>query len=901
MTNPIYYLGIRHHGTGSAKRLLSALATLRPCKVLIEMPSDTSDALPLLADPAMKPPVALLAYNGERPAEHFYYPFSEFSPEYQAVQWAVANNAEIVAIDLPVAVKFAHLQQKAEQQALLKEQLEKELAEKGELNNDDLNNDELNHLDNSNNELANKIFDNDNLETDHLENSHLENDNLENNLKNHSENNTAKTPDFTLKLKHDPIGVLASLAGYQDGESWWNDYLEMGNDNDPLAVFSAVGQAMSALRNAQDELQNRFSVRPEPVEGAENGGGSASSPRTVFDLDDDDFETLAREACMRELIAKHDKELTALVKSDDVPNGLNPVMVVVCGAWHIPALDPALTPSAGKTDKKADTALLKSLPKKLPTSRLKITWIPYTTPRLAKKVGYGAGVSAPMWYQHLWDCYVLEQSVLEQTAQANDFKGDFNTAPPLIESWLGKIAQLLRQGGHIVSTASLIEAVRLAKMLALVKNRPSVGFEELTDSVIACLCFGESVAWQGIADLVLLGNRVGEVPPNLPLAPLLEDLQKWQKSCKLPAEADEKEIALDLRSEIGLKKSHLLNRLAILGVDWGVPLDKGNSRGTFRERWRICWHPEFAVALVENLLYGNTILMASDNRLAETLGKTDRLSELIAGIQTALEADLGGASRVGLSRLQVLATHTDTVNELLSALPPLIALERYGTARTLSLDKVGELVGELVVKTCVALPYAICHISDDEARALHTLTLNVHNALLLAELDDELMSLWWQTLGTLASADPKGLTHKMLHGLAVRLLYQADKLDEQTLGLRFGLNFSPAVDIWHSTAFFEGFFMGIAQNLLYDSALLTGVKNWLMSLETDAFTHHLPLFRRVFGELDSIERKRLLDQALNSQKASKGVVADETMSEIWAEHLVKMGRLLNQEKGWWQS
>lgn len=276
MTNPIYYLGIRHHGTGSAKRLLSALTALRPCKVLIEMPSDTSDALPLLADPAMKPPVALLAYNGERPAEHFYYPFSEFSPEYQAVQWAVVNNAEIVAIDLPVAVKFAHLQQKAEQHALLQAQLEQELAEKGELNNsnNDLENNQRNDLENNNtnksdnltNTLENDDLDNGNLETGNSENDNLEND-LDNHLENNLENNTAKTADFTLKLKHDPIGVLASLAGYQDGESWWNDYLEMGNDNDPLAVFSAVGQAMSALRNAQDELQNRFSVRPEPVEG----------------------------------------------------------------------------------------------------------------------------------------------------------------------------------------------------------------------------------------------------------------------------------------------------------------------------------------------------------------------------------------------------------------------------------------------------------------------------------------------------------------------------------------------------------------------------------------------------------------------------------------------------------
>ena len=45
--------------------------------------------LPLLADKQMKPPVALLVYATDDPKEAVYYPFAEFSPEYQAIVYCL--------------------------------------------------------------------------------------------------------------------------------------------------------------------------------------------------------------------------------------------------------------------------------------------------------------------------------------------------------------------------------------------------------------------------------------------------------------------------------------------------------------------------------------------------------------------------------------------------------------------------------------------------------------------------------------------------------------------------------------------------------------------------------------------------------------------------------------------
>ena len=82
--NKVSLFGIRHHGPGSARRLVEALDDLKPEAVLIEGPADASDLLPMLADPDMLTPVALLTYAEDDPAHASFFPFADYSPEYQA-------------------------------------------------------------------------------------------------------------------------------------------------------------------------------------------------------------------------------------------------------------------------------------------------------------------------------------------------------------------------------------------------------------------------------------------------------------------------------------------------------------------------------------------------------------------------------------------------------------------------------------------------------------------------------------------------------------------------------------------------------------------------------------------------------------------------------------------------
>ncbi|WP_054785751.1 DUF5682 family protein, partial [Pseudovibrio denitrificans] len=489
--------------------MLDALEDLCPVEVLIEGPADLSSLIPMLGSAEMKPPVALLAYLNDTPEDAVFWPFSEFSPEYQAICWAHKNQVPVRFIDLPTHWHLLERDKRLNgEEGAAEEEAETALAN---------NSDGISELSSS------KI------------------------------------------ISRDPIGVLATLAGYEDGESWWQDVIEENPSSGP--VFAAVTDAMKALRAESSEL---------------------------------DRWDAAREAHMRLEIAKSAKACEA-----------EQHVAVVCGAWHVPALMEKFTA-------KDDRALLKGMPKK----KVSATWTPWTAPRLCYHTGYGAGVASPGWCLHLW-----ESPDNEKTTR-----------------WVIKIAKLLRESGHIVSTASLIETERLASSLASILGKPRPGYEELRDAAIATLCSGNALIWETISAELLIGSDVGAIPSDVPMAPLLEDLQRQQKKARLKPEALERELSIDLRSESGQFRSTLLHRLSILSVPWGRELDKGRSRGTFRERWRLCWEPTFAVELVENLVFGSTIQNAASGKILRRMRECGTLSSLADAVFEAMTAQLPEAA-----------------------------------------------------------------------------------------------------------------------------------------------------------------------------------------------------------------------------------------------------------------
>lgn len=742
MAAAVRIFGVRHHGPGSARRLVEALDELRPSVVLIEGPADASDLLPMLANAEMVPPVALLAYAADEPARALFWPFATFSPEYQAACWAVRNHAAARFIDLPASWL---------------------LAPPPAAEPDDAPTEEA-----------------------------------------------APAPDAEARrLERDPIGVLAAAGGYEDGESWWRDVIE--ENPAPAPVFGAIADAMTALRDAAPPAQGREA---------------------------------AREAHMRLEIAKAAKETDGAV-------------AVVCGAWHAPALQ---TPVAAA----ADRALLKGAPKQ----KIVATWAPWTSPRLASQSGYGAGVAAPGWCAHLWE----------------------TPRPEIATRWLARIAAALREDGHLVSTASLIEAERLAVALAALRSRPACGFEELRDAAVACLCFGEALVWQTVARPLLIGGEVGRIPDDVPLAPLLDDLQRQQKALRLRPEALDRELAIDLRSDSGAERSTLLHRLVLLGVPWGRLADAGRSRGTFRERWVLRWEPEFAVRLVENLVYGSTIAQAAAGRVRADLDAASQLKGLADLVYAALTARLPDAVEHGIATIEHRAAQTSDCAALLGALPPLAQIVRYGQARQTDAAQLGALLTRILVQGTLALPYAARGLDQPAAAALRDVVLNADGAAALAEVEGEPRTAWRLALRALtedAGAAP------LLAGAAARLLYEAEELAPEDAAILLGRALSPGRAVADAAGFFEGFFQNGGERLIHDKPLRDAVDRWVQGLDPTRFTENLPLFRRAFANLDRTQRRRLLDAVTGAPAAGlpgRSVLPDA--EAIWPRHLARLTALL---------
>lgn len=98
--------GIRHHGPGSARRLMEAFHLWKPDCLLIECPADGQEALDLIGDTGLVPPLALLIYSPHHPDLAAHLPFARFSPEWLAARYATTHHIPVIAMDLPWGIQI---------------------------------------------------------------------------------------------------------------------------------------------------------------------------------------------------------------------------------------------------------------------------------------------------------------------------------------------------------------------------------------------------------------------------------------------------------------------------------------------------------------------------------------------------------------------------------------------------------------------------------------------------------------------------------------------------------------------------------------------------------------------------------------------------------------------------
>lgn len=546
--------------------------------------------------------------------------------------------------------------------------------------------------------------------------------------------------------------------------------------------------------------------------------GSVSTPREA-----------QREAYMRQRIRAAQKQ------------GFKAI-AVVCGAWHAPAL--GTLPAA-----KADAALLKGLPKLKVTA----TWIPWTYRHLALSSGYGAGIESPGWYQHLWQ---QGQSGAKASALA---------ARDSAIHWMTQVARLLRQQDLDASSASVIEAVRLAETLAALRDRSFPGLGELTEAAQTVLCLGNELPLQLIHQHLIVGDRLGQVPPETPMVPLQQDLLRQQKRLRLLPDASVTALGLDLRKPTDLGRSHLLHRLRLLDVPWADLRRSASAKGTFRESWAVGpWEPSFDLRLIEAGIWGNTIDQAA---AAATCDRANRanLPALTSLIEQTLLADLPDAIAHLIERLATEAAIASDISHLMTALPPLVNVLRYGSVRQVEVAVLAPVVEGLITRICIGLPVAAASLDDEAAAGLTQRLVGVQSAIALLQQPDALAQ-WHQVL-TQLSDQPR--LHGLVTGRCCRLLFEAGLFTPAETTRRLGVALSTATDPSQAAAWVEGFLAGNGLLLLHHPHLWQVLDDWVMQQSETDFVTLLPLLRRTFASFTAPERRQMGERVRQSQSQAK--------------------------------
>ena len=543
--------------------------------------------------------------------------------------------------------------------------------------------------------------------------------------------------------------------------------------------------------------------------------------------------TLQREAAMRRGIREATKQGFADV-------------AVVCGAWHAPAL--AKLPPAAH-----DNRILRGLPKAMKTAA---AWVPWTFDRLAAESGYGAGIESPGWYAHLW-----------------------SGAEPLAVSWMARVAALFREEGLDASAAHLVEAVRLAETLAAMRGRAVPSLSELNEAVRACLAMGSDLPLKLVRDRLIVGQVMGETPPDAPVAPLAADLERLTRRLRMRPEPGQKTIDLDLRSDTDRARSHLLHRLMILGVHWGQTQEVRGKSGTFHEVWALAWQPEFAIDLISASRFGNTIEEAASSSSIDAANTATELPALTSLIEAVLLADLPKAIELVVERIGAVAAVGADVPALMDALPPLARVLRYGNVRGTDATAVSTVVDGLVARICIGLSSAAATLDDDAAAIFARQVDGVHGAVALLDDGDD-RAAWREAL--LRLIDQDGL-HGLVAGRATRLLLDEAVIESADATRRMRLALSPGADPAAGAAWVEGFLRDSGTILLHDEDLFETIDRWVTEMAQDAFDNVLPLLRRTIATFSVPERRSIGERILGGRRdrtAGRSAEIDEERAAL---------------------
>lgn len=515
-------------------------------------------------------------------------------------------------------------------------------------------------------------------------------------------------------------------------------------------------------------------------------------------------------------------------------------VLVVAGGFHIwGLLHPASQPNCPK----------------LPRDSQMVYPMRYSIAATDVLSGYASGMVSAGFYAKIWAA--LHRELPTQAWDST------------VLHYLVKIGRKLCTKGELISTFDEICALKQARGLAELRNKPAPGYFELQDAVLSNFVKGEvtlsSTEPMRVLRELSMGDKVGQLCDGALIPPLMQDFNRKCQQYRLKLQGTNKqEVVLSIFSEPRHRNiSRFFYRTVFLGCGFaerkkGPDLRQRTERSLIREIWTYSWSTAVEAALIEQSVLGSTIKQASAALLKKQMLQTSRASE---GADLLMQGFLMGIRDVSdhlAQQMEALLLQDGDFLSLCKACVSLNALEEWQA----QYDERGTYDYPLLLRRCFMrvqqmLP-SMNIVNDEAVRDVQYACRLLYQVTERESFADERPELL-RVFGLLVQKQP---IHPALHGAVLGLLYGADTSWQAHIKDTIASYLLGTVGMMvRSASFLQGLFYTAKDLLLIDHEFLCQIDILLSELTDEQFTSILPELRLAFSYFVPMETSRLARQA----------------------------------------
>lgn len=516
-------------------------------------------------------------------------------------------------------------------------------------------------------------------------------------------------------------------------------------------------------------------------------------------------------------------------------SGVNPQeIVIIVGAYHVKGMDLSLPI--------ASVAAIESIEK----VATKICLMPYSNYRLSHQSGYGAGNVSPHYFQMIWEHLINENRAALPTY------------------YIAAIAEVMRKDGQYPATANVIEAVRLAQMLAQIRNHIHPTLQDLQDAVVTCLGNGELLNVASYLQMINVGTKIGFVPEGVSQTPIQDDFNRNLDRLKLSRYKTlvPEVLDLDLRENLKVKsvaaafldlnRSIFLHRLQTIGIEFGAALHRQQENASWSEKWSLHWKPEIEIAVVEANLKGETIEIATAFHLKQLLESATNIEMISTVIMGAYYCDLLPIFEVAIHHLQSQLVESSDFVALAAVTHELSHLYQYGSIRKIDLEPLIPIIQQLFLRASLVM---VAQCNCDALTAPNIMSAINQMDQVNNQLYDSLDSKTWSgALEELAQRDDLNAT---LSGLAFAILLENNVFQEVHCQQMIAFRMSIGVPVDIAAAWFEGFSNRNRYALLSRAYVWQAVDEYVHNLDDEQFKRANVTLRRALSDFSAAQKDSL--------------------------------------------